>query len=299
MECLHPRLDKVGHIYPCGRCPFCRDVIRQDIANRVMLESSVSRSSFFITLTYADEHLPRLPGTSFNCFNKSHVQKFCKAIQDYIRPKKRMFRYILVSEYGDNTYRSHYHACIFFNYKYTLAEVQELLEKFWPYGFVTIGFITPARAMYIAKYTLKEDSVTFKEDIDLPFDTDPWQPFTLYSRRPGIGYSPRCVAYCKDKLLYQLSSAHFLDYSFIDKVPRGIRNRFNVFLQEFCRRSGNEKLKLMADGLRNRLKDDVLNKMVDYDDVFRGTRLCIPNLEVDRKIIESRIKIRKSKKNSL
>lgn len=123
----------------------------------MILEARLHHRNCFITLTYADEHLPR-----DRSLDKTHLQKFFK------RLRKRMgrFRYYACGEYGDHTKRAHYHACLFgldfddkIEFKRSGQNVlfySQRLTDIWGYGHTSIGALTFETAAYCARYVLKK-----------------------------------------------------------------------------------------------------------------------------------------------
>ena len=106
-------------------------------------------------------------------------------------------RYYAVGEYGSKTYRPHYHAIIFgyfpedadivkYNSKGQHLYHSATLAKIWKHGEVMIGACSAQTMFYTASY------VTGKQ---LGFNSYAWydamsieRPFSVMSRRPGIGY---------------------------------------------------------------------------------------------------------------
>ncbi len=137
----------------------------------------------FLTLTYDDEHLPVTPtGRPTTC--KKDVQDFFKRLRKELGDFR--LRYYLVSEYGPTTYRPHYHCILFFSCcdsvqsLFTLREADDLFVKVWHNGFTCTEAVTPATINYVTKYV-----ITRRSEMD-DFD-DRERPFSLSSRRPGIG----------------------------------------------------------------------------------------------------------------
>lgn len=100
MQCRKPILVKGGYV-PCGKCPNCLANQRQEWVFRLRSEYLNSKFALFVTLTYDPEHYPAT-GTC-----KRDVQLFLKRLRKACGNKS--FRYYIVSEYGDNTCRGHYH----------------------------------------------------------------------------------------------------------------------------------------------------------------------------------------------
>ena len=160
---------KRSYKIPCGKCPSCLRRKRAEWSLRIYHEFLDSESSWFITLTYDDFHLPD------SGVNKPDVQNFFKRLR-----KNEKVRYFLVSEYGDTHHRPHYHACLFFKRKVDLTECVNLVDKSWQNGNVYVGECNLATINYCSKYSLKP-----RYDVDdSPYGN---KTFALSSRNPGIG----------------------------------------------------------------------------------------------------------------
>lgn len=144
---------------PCGQCIGCRIARARDWATRMHHEASLHDESSFLTLTYADEHLP-----ADGSISRRATQLFFKRLRKSIDTR---IRYFVVGEYGDHSNRPHYHAIVFgygFPDKYHWRQApsgeplyrSELLEKIWPFGNAEIGTVTHKSAGYVARYCLKK-----------------------------------------------------------------------------------------------------------------------------------------------
>lgn len=124
---------------------------------RCVLEARSHDENSFITLTYDDDQLPK-----DRSLDKTHLQKFFKRL----RKQKGPFRHYGCGEYGDQTQRAHYHACLFgidFHDKVELRKIgehtlyySEELTKIWGYGHTSVGALTFESAAYCARYVLKK-----------------------------------------------------------------------------------------------------------------------------------------------
>lgn len=149
----------------------------------------------FLTLTYNDECLPR-----DGSLDKRHLQLFFK------RARKRFgsFRYYACGEYGDRTFRPHYHAAIFgqdFAHDRRKHKVEggftyyvsPSLAATWSLGHVLIGELSFESAAYVARYCTKKayGSKAHANYTVVDYDTgrigERLPEFALMSRRPGIG----------------------------------------------------------------------------------------------------------------
>lgn len=143
---------------PCGKCIGCKLERSRQWAIRCVHEAQLHRWNSFITLTYAEAHLPELGSLVLRDF-----QLFMKRLRKSCRHRIRFFH---CGEYGDLNGRPHYHACLFghdFLDKYLWSERDGIklyrspkLETLWGLGFATIGEVTFESAAYCARYITKK-----------------------------------------------------------------------------------------------------------------------------------------------
>lgn len=158
--------------YPCGQCLPCRLNRRRLITHRLLLEQRCHEFSSFFTLTYNDESLP-LDGSLVPV----HTQLWLKRLRAKLGPT-RPLRYYLVGEYGDETFRPHYHPALF-----GVSPLESnLIEDTWGLGNVYPGDLNEKTAQYIAGYVTKKMTAT-----DDPRLQGKHPEFARMSRRPGIG----------------------------------------------------------------------------------------------------------------
>lgn len=156
-----------------------------------MLEANEKEDNCFVTLTYADEHLPRtIDGKE--TLEPKHLQDWLKRFRAAISPDK--VRYFAVGEYGDRTWRPHYHLALFgwpqcrhgFS-RYTDTRKSccsscDIIRDSWGLGHIAIGSLETSSAQYIAGYVTKK--MTFNDD---PRLEGRHPEFSRMSLRPGIG----------------------------------------------------------------------------------------------------------------
>lgn len=150
----------------CGQCMGCRLDKAREWATRMTHEASLHCENSFVTLTYDDLHLPADGSLSVRA-----TQLFMKRLRKALEPKR--IRFFTTGEYGDTTWRPHYHAIIFghdFSDDRFLWETGKtgmpyyrspLLERLWPWGHSRIGQVNTQSAGYVARYALKK--ITGKE----------------------------------------------------------------------------------------------------------------------------------------
>ena len=184
----------------CGGCLGCRLDRSREWAGRIVHEAQEHDKNCFVTLTYNDEEMPRLfdggPGTLVH----KDFQKFMKRLRKALEPLR--VRYFMCGEYGENTERPHYHACIFgfepddkklfVPNEHGDLYTSDWLESVWKKGFCTVGELTFKSAAYVARYILKKRTGVLAEDHYLrvdPYGVACWlEPeYSSMSRRPGIG----------------------------------------------------------------------------------------------------------------
>ena len=152
----------------CGQCIGCRLGRAQKWALRCSHEMQLHSENTFITLTYDDEHLP-----NDYSLQKHHLQKFFKRLRRAIEPKK--ISYFACGEYGETTWRPHYHAIVFgygFPDRIPATFVQSenpyflsaQLAGLWPDGNHAITDANFQTAAYVARYVLKKITGDMAED---------------------------------------------------------------------------------------------------------------------------------------
>lgn len=177
---------------PCGRCVGCRASRARAWAIRCMHEASLYRKNAFVTLTYDDVHFsPSLNYVDFQLFMKRFRKRFGAV------------RFYMCGEYGERTFRPHYH-CLLFGWYPTdgvpcgkdIVSSREL-SSVWDKGFSSVGQVTYESAGYVARYVMKkayaEQTSEFRgryvrtdPDTGEIYKVEP--EFARMSLKPGIGY---------------------------------------------------------------------------------------------------------------
>lgn len=202
---------------PCGHCVGCRLDKSREWADRMIMELQHTKKAIFLTLTYSNEGLDEdnkerlkrmaddgriwvednfyVPELSLR---KRDMQLFMKRLRWNYAPTE--LRFYGSGEYGENTCRPHMHFIIF---GLSLTDIPDLEFKFcnkfgdpiyaskkfeneiWQHGMVRIANVSWKTCAYVARYVMKKqygDERNFYYEL---FDVE--QPFSLMSRRPGIG----------------------------------------------------------------------------------------------------------------
>lgn len=148
----------------CGRCDGCRLERSRQWAIRCMHEAQMHDENCFVTLTYDNKHIPH-GGTLVH----RDFQLFMKRLREERRRQKQTeIRFYMAGEYGEQTSRPHYHACLFgvdFHQDRSYWRKTETghtiyksptLDRAWQLGEATIGELTFESAAYCARYIMKK-----------------------------------------------------------------------------------------------------------------------------------------------
>lgn len=157
----------------CGKCPPCKLRRVNSWVFRLQQEEKVSTSAYFVTLTYNHFHVP-ITNNGFMTVSRRDFQLFMKRLRKLSNNK---LRYYVAAEYGDSSWRPHYHMILF-----NLEGVRklpdgtfqsDLIEKAWSrvsdfdvvmiadtdellrassMGLIHIGTVTSESIAYTAKY---------------------------------------------------------------------------------------------------------------------------------------------------
>ena len=279
---------------PCGHCIGCRLEYSRQWANRCLLEMQQHKENCFITLTYDEDNLPqkwfcRLDDHKeyiMPTLQKRDLQLFVKRLRKQLDKEDIKIRFFGCGEYGDNTFRPHYHAIIFgwmptdltlvsksdLGYNYYSSE---LLSKVWPYGFNLVTEASWETAAYVARYVTKKVNGKYKDF----YDNNNIEPeFIKMSNRPGIGYDyyfgnstdKNCYAifledYVKtDFGSRKISRVRYFDKKLEEEDPdlmadlKKTRKEFNEDRKKLLRKTTSlpylEQLKVEEKELRNKTK---------------------------------------------
>lgn len=166
---------------PCGKCQLCRVTRRYERALRIMLEAeSFPNSTYFLTLTYASEHMDSLglDHSHWQQFMKDFRRVYCQ-VQFCKFPDKRKrgkvssltfksIKQVMAGEYGDHFGRRHFHGIIFghafsdmrptgtYSSRGNPIHTSDSLSKVWGKGFVQIEPINMDLALYVSSYITDE-----------------------------------------------------------------------------------------------------------------------------------------------
>lgn len=203
-------------MYPCGKCVLCLERKRLQWTARMEMESQYSKCCYFVTLTYADEHIPLV--FDIPTLDKSHYQNFLKRLRNKIK-----FRFFGVGEYGSESSRPHYHFMFFLKEPISRQKFRELVATCWSFGFNTVKNGKVQRMYYIAKYCCKLGGA--------PLGALP--SFQSSSINPPIGYN-----YFIDNISHIESNIFETNYMRSPSynrctLPRSFEMKFRQYLDSF------------------------------------------------------------------
>lgn len=129
---------------PCGHCDLCLKSKVDAYFIRCYFEYlhtsiALRGSVYFITLTYANELLPMVkPSNHYepvSCFSKRDVQLFLKRLRKVFSPLGISFKYFIVTEFGGEFGRPHYHGLLYFDHlestDFNRFKVLEAVARSW------------------------------------------------------------------------------------------------------------------------------------------------------------------------
>lgn len=169
MRCRYPFLKGLEE-FGCRKCLPCRINRQRQLTIACVLEAGQHADNTFATLTYDDENYPESGSVSVRT-----AQLFLKRLRRAIGP----LRYLIVGEYGERTWRAHYHALLF-----GVRDGRGVADS-WPFGFVHISGVGPESIGYVTGYCLKgavnESGMRWLNQAHLSPE------FARWSRKPSLG----------------------------------------------------------------------------------------------------------------
>ncbi len=244
---------------PCGVCEECRQSKKNQWTFRLRCELDYCRKMNFkigfFTLTYDDNHLPHLPRVCFKsgykrvqCFSRDDVRTFIDNIRKRLNERFGVsgLRYMVCSELGSSTQRSHYHGLICFPASVPASEVFELIHSQWSKGFVFPRYIdggldshgyrhkpfllagdVQGAAAYAAKYCCKDlNFVESLKGLDIDRKSILFKrssPFHIQSRSIGLTFLQNQDS--KTLLALLKNGASFVGQKSLQALPIYIKNK--------------------------------------------------------------------------
>lgn len=246
LKCYRPTLcvdRNTGEVVsrPCNKCLPClrRRQSEWIVRLKEQMSQSVPGSCYFVTLTYNDEYVPILVDKGgvhedLMTLDKRDFTRFFARVRSLVDkggfvwhdPARKLdsfpidlsrehFKYYCTTEYGPQGHRPHGHV-IFFDLDTDRWKVELLIEKCWPYGFVSVFPATendPGFIGYVTKY-LVNNMLSPNPRVK--------PPFSLMSKGLGLDYVERMRDYHHRDLNRKFSA---LSGGSKDVLPRYWRER--------------------------------------------------------------------------
>lgn len=266
-------------LVPCGNCACCKSVKVNEWFVRSYYQwqhfQDIGGCTMFITLTYNDVNLPYYNGVP--CFDKRHIQIFLHKLRTYLKRAgiPSNFTYFVVSEYGTEYERPHYHMLLFLPYKVSNTfdwhnfKNDGYLDRAWIYGFNSFSkkhgpIVKSAAALkYTMKYISKMDDIyTHVTRKDLP---KVHRSFHLQSK--GFGsYMAKFVTdndLITGKVYLPLTQVH--NDSNYYTIPLYIRRRLLYIKEHDCYRLSDKgiTLKLLNTDKQIQAVSDMMSSLLD------------------------------------
>lgn len=321
---------------PCGECFECRGVQRSSWTFRLRaeLEPLVKKGWWlgFVTLTYRDDCLPHMPRVLLKglskldempmCFSKDDCRGFIDSLRQwlkrkyqavkkyhYIRNKGKVIskelayddalRYMLCSEYGEHTARSHYHMLVALPARVPPEDVFNKIHELWTFGYVfpknfTGGldshgyehkpFVVDSvgsACSYCAKYVCKDlawlskiNLNDYKKNVVVEpngfcQNTEPltvrlsdYTPFHMQSKSLGLSFIKDLDD--QTKLRYLKDGCSFVGVDNLLHLPVYLRNKLIFDNYYIIDSEGKRLCRRSANEFMEKYKDEIFNAKVEF-----------------------------------
>lgn len=196
---------------PCGRCEGCFQRRQGDWVERNMRElQAAGGTACFLTLTYADEHLPENGGVSVPDF-QGFMHRLRKAVLRAFGVQLRFFGCLEYGDREDRLKRPHVHVLVYGWWPEDAEAIEasqggwpqwqsDLVARVWGKGRCVVSEVSPQSIAYVVGYFRDRQ---YGDDAEAAYGAKVHPgtgelhrvrpPVLLMSRRPGIG-----SAWCSD-----------------------------------------------------------------------------------------------------
>ena len=241
-------------LVPCNHCQGCKVSNIAEwtfrIRQEVLENERKGYGNTFLTLTYDDEHLPA-DGASVR-----DVQLFWKRLRKKLENAGNVrynpkFKYFLVSEYGDQRGRIHYHAIVC---GLDFGAISRFYRECWRNGFTYSKPVLGGAVRYVLKYLDKTRDARRNGAIYEAQGVK--QPFALFSK--GIG-----LVYFRKNQFDIRELKGYYERGVLRRLPSYIRRKLGLYgeydawkMQEDARKAGFKSVKdyLKSSGLARESK---------------------------------------------
>lgn len=305
LKTVNPNATKYGYV-PCGVCSECRKNKQNEWRFRLNAEFLKLKKQgwniAFCTLTYNDNHLPKIPKELFKdnepykeipCFSKSDVQNWIQSVRQYFKyhndfKNDNNIRYFVASEYGSQTHRPHYHAILAWPNTVDYKKMHAICTHFWNKGimfprkpegdkdmlpFQIVGDMSKAMN-YVSKYACKD--IDFNDTITkLNLNTKMKlfkniQSFHLQSKSMGFEVIKNMSD--SEKRNVFIHGINFQGDGQTYKIPLYIKNKIVFDIYYIVTESGKRLVRRKASEFFEKYKTEMFKeKSKFYEKIFEDT----------------------------
>lgn len=289
----------------CGHCKACQVRRLKKYLPLICNESSQHKYMYFFTLTYNNDNLPLKDVFKFIPEKKNYrpeyfqllresqdyvqfchgllpildtedIQKWFKRVRKLLDSRQVRFRYFVSGDYGETTFRPHYHGLLWFDSSWLAENIQDVFARTWKVGNQSIGRfeVEPARSkgQYAAAYT------QMVADRPAIYAYREFKPKALFSSKPSFGSFWNTVETDRDIVLQGLNAVTVYDNErFVYKtvpLPASYLRRWFPFIPSFRFLDVHERFAIyqFLHTCLNMQRDDRLDYMLNHiqcDSFFR------------------------------
>lgn len=296
---------RYGYV-PCGKCVDCRKKLQNAWKFRLNSEfldlAKKGWNMAFVTLTYSNENLPKIPKVLFKeeekyqeipCFSKNDVRVWIDSIRQYCKyhykfVKGNNIRYFIASEYGSNTHRPHYHAILAWPNSLDYKTMHALCSHYWDKGIMFPRDVNGDKGMlpfeivgdkskaltYVSKYACKDiDFEKRIENVELKRKHPLFrkcQSFHIQSQ--SLGFEVIKNMSDEEKREVFLNGLAFQGDGEMYQVPMYIKNKIVFDNYYVLDNNGKRLVKRKASAFFEKYKEEMFNEKAKfYDQVLSAS----------------------------
>lgn len=171
-------------IVPCRKCSVCRvgkiSFLEKLCDYETAYQYRQGNFSSFVTLTLRD-------GQISHCgLCRSQYIRFLDNFRIRLkREYNKSYKYVGCAEYGDETFRPHYHYVLF---GVNPFEAESILRKIWKHSNFDVGYLQPGGTRYVIDYIMTNSNKLTDDNNQYYLDRGLCPPFFTKSSNLGLAY---------------------------------------------------------------------------------------------------------------
>lgn len=293
MQCTSPiRITKYsasssGFLVPCGKCLGCRISRRKEWSLRMLHELSSHDKNVFITLTYDEKNIPENAS-----LKKHHLQLFFKRLRRDLDHQDRKIKYFACGEYGDQTFRPHYHAIIFglgLEYDDKLQVIENWRFCDWQNPLIlkkSFGVAEPDSIRYVAQYIDKKYTGDLAETEYTLKNREP--VFKLSSNGIGRKYAEENAQQIEQQGLITLNGVKH-------RIPRYYLHRIGIDPKEYKKRSMESDLNMVEKFTGERITSEEYYRTKSKDEILKFEDLKKMHYTQKKRNLQAKVNLKPKK----